>query len=227
MQSLSRFVLVVSLSTPLLGACTGDGEGPEPGTGEVPAGLLDVEGEAEGAYDKALADDVAGVAAVAGTIDSAWRAVRPQVATDGATRADLDAMDAAIADLRSQVGTSTDPVTLARAANAISAPMDELFSLYAPTVPTDILALDYLGREVVLDGKQLDLATATTDVDVIEATWAAVRPAVVAAGGTVEAGNYDASIAALRGDIAAQDGAALVTDANSGLDIVDAIEGVF
>lgn len=227
MPRFSRFVLVVSLSVPLLGGCSADGEGPEPGTGEVPAGLLDVEGQAEDAYDKALAADLAGVAVVADTVDSAWRAVRPQVATDGAAGADLDAMDTAITNLRSLVGTSTDPVILGRAANAVSAPMDELFSLYAPIVPTDILALDYLGRTVVLDGKELAFRTAATDVDVIQATWAAVRPAVISAGGTAEADNYDVSISALRGDIAALDGAALVTDANSGLEIVDAIEAVF
>lgn len=201
--------------------------GPIAATGEVPAGLLDVEGQAEDAYDKALAGDFAAVVIAADEIDSAWQAYRAQAVTDGATPADVDAMDTAISELRSVAASSTEVAIVARAANAISAPMDELFSLYDPIVPPDILALDYLGREVVLDGMEVDMAAATADVDTIDTTWAGVRPIVVEAGGDVVAMDYDASITALRADIAAQDGPALVTEANAGLELVDVMEGVF
>lgn len=227
MLAMLRNVSTICFATTYLAACAADGEGPEPGTGEVPAGLLDVEGQAEDAYDKALARDFATVATVAASIDASWQAFRARAVTDGAAAGDLDAMDAAIVGLQDAASTSTDPATVARAANAISAPMDELFALYDPTVPTDILALDYLGREVVLDGMDADLSSAAGDVATIGATWGRVRAAVLDAGGNAEAADYDTSVAALRADIAAQDETMIINDAKVSLEIVDAIEGVF
>ncbi len=203
-----------------------DGEGPEPGSGEVPSGLLDVEGAAEDAYDKALAGDHAAVVAAAATIDASWRGVRSELATDGAAGGDLTAMDTAVRDLASAAASSTDPTTVARAANAISAPMDELFAIYAPTVPVDVLALDYLGREVVLDGMAAP-ASATGHIDTIQATWIRVKPALLAAGGQREATDYEATISGLRAAATGHDGAAMIAQAKVGLEIVDAIESVF
>ena len=203
-----------------------DGEGPEPGSGEVPAGLLDVEGKAEDAYDQALAGDHGAVVTAASSIDASWRGVRAELATDGAAATDLTAMDTAVGNLKSVAAASTDPTTVARAANAISAPMDELFAIYAPSVPPDVLALDYLGREVVLDGMTA-VASATPHIDTIQSTWTRVKPALLAAGGQTEATNYEATISGLRAAVTAHDGAAAITHAKAGLEIVDAIEGVF
>ena len=212
--------LALALAT---GACS-DGENPEPGTGEIPAQLLDVEGQAEDAFDKALAGDFVGVAATSKSMDRDWRVIRARLVIDGALPVDLDAMDTSIAALVATV--STDPTTVARAANAVSATMDELFALYHPTVPPAILALDYLGREVVLDARVAP-ASATAHLDTVQATWDQVKPAVVAAGGGADAARYDASIASLRADVETGDGVALEAHANEGLEIIDAIEGVF
>lgn len=223
-----RILFALALAGAVSLGCGGDdGEGPEPGAGVVPDALLAVEGGAEDAFDHALADDLPAVSAEAVTISATWRTFRAEASSDGASAADLAAMDAAVAGLGTIVMTSTDRVTVARAANRISAPMDELFALYAPPLPTPVLALDYLGRELVLDGLGADFTGAAAHLDEVAATWGTVRPAVVAAGGVIEARDYDAAITAARAHVVAADGAALVIEANHGLDLVDAIEAVF
>jgi hypothetical protein len=199
----------------------------EPSAAEVPAALLDIEGVAEDAYDKALLADYAAVAKAAAALDKQWKAFRATAKKDGAAASDLAALDAAVAGLIDAADTTTSEASVGRAANAISAPMDELFALYDPTVPVDVLALDYLGREVVLDAMEMDFSAATRDVDTIDTTWKALQQSVVDAGGKSEAADYASSIADMRADIKAKDDTKLTDDANVGLEIVDAIEGVF
>ena len=228
MKRTTTLLLMLTLGGP---GCTSEGnegeEGAEPGAGEVPAALLAVEGAAEDAYDKALLADYAAVMDAASLLDTKWSAFRGEAKQDGAAQKELDAMDAAIGGLMQAADSPKDEASVARAANAVSAPMDELFALYDPTVPPAVLALDYLGREVVLDGMDTDFAAAGADVDDIESTWAPLEALVVDAGGTTEADDYAASIADLRDDIAAHDDQQLVIDANAGLELVDSIEQVF
>lgn len=193
----------------------------------VPAALKQIEGDAEGAYDEALAGHVAAVAKVAATIDTGWKAFRVEAEAAGGRTEDLAAMDAAIAGLVSAAANTTDAILLARAANAVSGPMDELFALYEAPVPPAVLALDYLGREVVLDARQADYAGADQHVSTIEATFATFRAELVADGGEQDAKDYDASVAAMREDVKAPDAKKLEADANVGLELVDAMEGVF
>jgi hypothetical protein len=216
----SRLFLAVSL----LVACD-----PKRGStsGEIPERLVHVEELAEDAYDKSLVSDFAAVATDADDIASAWSSYRAQGEADGAHAADLEAMDAAVAGLRDAAASATDPATVARAANAVSSRIDELFDLYDPIVPAEILALDYLGREVVLDAMQLDFDRASADTDTLEATWKLVRAEVLRSGGTMEASDYDASITDTRAAITAMNAEQLANEANVALEIVDAIEGVF
>ncbi|MCA9493108.1 MAG: hypothetical protein KC621_24425, partial [Myxococcales bacterium] len=53
------------------------------GAGGVPAELLDVEGTAEDAYDKALVGDAATVASDADAIATGWSAYRSRAEADG------------------------------------------------------------------------------------------------------------------------------------------------
>ena len=102
----------------------------------VPHELLDLEGTAEHAYDQALAGDFAAVRGDAETLAAAWASYRDTAAADGASSADLTAMDDAVSALSdAAAGTPEDGVALARDANGVSAPMDELFGLYDDPVP--------------------------------------------------------------------------------------------
>jgi len=193
----------------------------------IPAALSAIEGAAEDGYDKGLAGDFAAAKAAAATVGDQWAAYRPQAIRDGAQAAWLTGMDGAVAGFRTAAAAGTDKVTVARAANAISAWMDKFFGLYSNPVPVEVIRLDYLGREVVLDAMSADFVAAARQDSEIEATWTQVRPKVVAAGGTQQAKDTDAALVELATAIQAKDGPATIAKANAVLDLVDSLEGVF
>ncbi|MCB9777881.1 MAG: hypothetical protein H6742_04900 [Alphaproteobacteria bacterium] len=209
------FLLPLALAT----ACTG-------GSG-VPADLEAIEGDAEHAYDVALVSDFAELATTADGIDSAWAAYRDTASADGASAALLDEMDVAVAGLLDVSGGSPTAVEAARAANAVSAPMPELYRLYDPPIPPEVLALDYLGREVVLDAMDDDFGAAVVDVDTVATTWAGLEPTVLDAGGDAEAADFSASVARMQELAQGTDAQALIDEANVNLELVDVLEGLF
>src|SRR5262245_32548138 len=111
------------LAAAALAAC-GD-EGAKPPVDTVPAGLHAVESAAEDAFDHARAGDGAALAADAKKVPEVWQAFHAQALKDGAKQADVDRLDAAVDAFVNATQASSDGLTLARAANAMSEPMDE------------------------------------------------------------------------------------------------------
>lgn len=223
-----------ALLLPLLGACAGssaDDTGDATSTTAcwVPGRLADVEGKAEDAYDMALVGDYAAVSDDADDMTAGWAYFRDQVKDDGASDADITALDDAIAGLNDAVTiqSSLSDYELARAANAISEPMDELFGIYQDPVPAVILALDYGGREVQLDAYEGKFDQALTDIGTLQSVWSGVKQQVLDVGGDAEAAEYEASLATQVELANAGDGAELAVEAEVGLDIVDLLEDVF
>lgn len=211
-----------------------DGADGEDGTGDseaawVPARLADIEGKAEDAYDMALAGDYTAVADDAADMTAGWTYFRDQVAADGASEADLVALDVAIAALNEAVANQPDltDYELARAANMISEPMDELFGIYQDPVPAIILSLDYGGREVQLDAYEGKFDAALVHIGDLERAWASVKPQVIAVGADTESADYEASLAVQTELANAADTAGLVDEAEVGLDVVDLLEDAF
>lgn len=215
-------LFVAGILSALSFACSSD-----PKEEGVPEELDTVEGTAEDAYDQALAGHPDLVAKDAQTLDTTWKAFRPTAIEDGVSEADAVALDQAIAGLLAATAAGTVGPELARAANAVSEPMSDLYTPFEPAVPAPVLRLDYLGRELELDGLESDLAGAQGHVDALDATWKALRASVVSAGGTKQAADYDASVTSERDAITASDAAALSAAAHTQLDLVDAIEQVY
>src|SRR5262245_15404170 len=139
--------------------------GSDPAT--VPAELDAVEAGAEDTFDLALAGDIAGARASAGVLSDAWLVYLPMARRDEAPEAAITAVDTAVLSLPGVLAGSPDPAAAARAVNAVSLPMARLYDTYAPQVPSVVLDLDYLGREVVLDARVADFARAAAHVDAI------------------------------------------------------------
>jgi hypothetical protein len=190
----------------------------------VPKAVLDFEAKAEDAYDTALKGDIAGVRAAAAALGDLWKKLRKIMQRDGLSSAKIRALDKAVARFSSLSATSTDGVQLARAANAISDTMDDVFELYHPKVPPTLISLDFLGREIVLDCKESALHSAATHLKALEAEWAGIRAKVVKAGGGAQATNLDDALAAARKAIDARDWAKLEKQAQAVLDLVDSME---
>jgi hypothetical protein len=190
----------------------------------VPQAALDFEAQSEDAYDTALKGDLAGVRTAAASINALWKKLRKIVVRDGLRTSSVQALDKSVSRLSSLSAASTDGVKLARAANAVSGTMDDVFELYHPKVPPTILTLDYLGREMVLDCKENALHSASVHLKALKAEWAGLRPQVLAVGGRKEAAQLDAALSAAEKAISSRDWAGIEKQAQAELELVDAME---
>ena len=193
-------------------------------TANVPRPLAKIEGLAEDAYDKAVARDFDAVAGAVAKMELLWTGYRSQAQKDGASERLLSALDLALSALSR---AKRESVPAARAANAISASMDELYSLYQPVVPPAIMKLDCLGRELSLDGMENSFSLAASHLETTDRTWATLEDALVKAGGDAERASFNQVLSAMQKARDDQDGPALTQAAKTSLEIVDDIEKVF
>jgi hypothetical protein len=190
----------------------------------VPRAALDFEAQAEGAYDAALKGDFAGVQTAASSLRDLWKRLRKTLMRDGLRNAIVRDLDASVEHLWSLSAASADRIQLARAANAVSGPMNDVFDLYRPRVPSALLSLDFLGREIVLDCRESSDHLATVHLKELKAEWTRLRPRALKAGGTAEATKLDATLSAATGALSSRDWANLERHAQAELEIVDALE---
>ncbi len=197
-------------------------------TGQIPPALAEVESLSEDAFDDALAGEEAKVRQEAGRLVRGWRGYRAAAARAGATDDDLRAMDAAAQHFQADAAHPASPTAMARSANAISGLMDRFLVLYTPAVPPVVGRLDFLAREIVLDGMSRDFAAAVKHQTETQAAWELLRPLVVhQAGGQPAADAFASSMEGLNAAIGAHDSSAVVDGAKVCLDQVDLLEQVF
>ena len=110
------------------------------------------------------------------------------------------------------------------AANQVSRMMPALYAHYTDPVPSTVLKLDYLERELQLQSQAAQPAREQAAMTSLTGTWAKVRPALVQAGGAQVATAYDAHVRALT---SAAGPAALQQEAVKGLGVVDQMEAIF
>ena len=211
-------------------SCAKKGEGNEKTTElktTIPTEISDLESAAEDAYEEALKNNISDVKVKSSLMNTIWQSYRSKAANDGASAPNLNAVDLAINNFVVLMESSSDSNEVARAANAVSATMDELFALYDSPVPSNVLVLDYLGREVALDARQNDFVAAKSHIDTYAATFAIIRSEILAAKGSKEVADFEANVVYMLANVTAQDNLNLEINANLGLEIVDNIETVF
>ncbi|HEX9331090.1 MAG TPA: hypothetical protein VF896_04315, partial [Anaerolineales bacterium] len=103
----------------------------------------------------------------------------------------------------------------------------EMFALYNPKIPADIGRLDVLERQVILDVAAQNYSAAMTSLAHTKSVWDEVKPSVLEHNGKDVAAQFEASIAAQESALSAKDDAALTKEAKDGLEIVDALEGLY
>ena len=226
MKLAMRKVLVLGLAVACIAAACG-GEAGETPVDPIPADLASVESAAESGFDAALAGDRTAVADAVNTAASHWSSYRGHGASDGVAADVLAAVDTAVANVNLLSAANATGPQLARAFDAISAPMARIYGVYKPPVPATLLDLDYLGRELIVDARVADLALATLDLDRLVARWAPFRSSVVAVGGDGQATAMDTTLANARRAIGARDVVALEVAGVAETDVVDMIEKLF
>lgn len=193
----------------------------------MPPPLQQVRTEAAAVYERAVAgdDEIAFVGPA--RVEEAWREARRRAEADGAPAAAVDAVAAAVTALRwSATLRDDDPLAMARAANRVIGATAGLVTFYRPGLPPDTLHLDYLQRELALDGLAGDLEAAATHARELERAWTAVRAHVLEAGARRQTAAFDASVGAVREAVAARDFERLARIASRGATLATDIHGV-
>jgi hypothetical protein len=192
----------------------------------VPQSLTALESGAEDLVDVALAHDRSRVVAMAGALAaSAGGANATALQGAGVPHASV----AAIREQATRVArlSHAGPYTaIALAANAVSALVVGLYAHFADPVPVAVRRLDYLDREAQLRSLAGQREAVPPVVARLAATWAPLRPSVVAHGGGAVAAAYGRHVAAMQ-HLAAAPGSAFRHEAVNGLNIVDELEAVF
>lgn len=163
----------------------------------VPAPLPEIEDRARSAWAAALEADWDTAAREAAHLDRAWTGFRLRAAGDGALPGTLVEMDEAVASLEALSLRPPGAIRLARAADAATDPLDDLYTLYDAPELAVLVALETLCRSLILDARDLDVRAARLHADALERAWLMVRPDVVDVGAEAMALEVDAEIAAL------------------------------
>lgn len=195
-------------------------------TGAVPNSLVTIEAAAEDIIDFAPSGDWDKISADVKDIENAWMTYRPQAEKDGASQEIQDTMTSALSDLGA-ASASKDASATMQGSNDVSAAVVELFALYSPKIPADIGRLDVLERQVILDVAAKDYPAATKSLAKTMSVWKEVKPSVLAHDGKEVAAQFDASLEIQAVAVDSKNDTKLTNEAKNGLEIVDALEGLY
>jgi hypothetical protein len=227
MKSHWNFLLAISFIGILaLTACGAPQSVATANPGAVPSSLVTIEAAAEDIIDFAPSGGWDKIDKDVTEIETAWKAYQPQADQAGASKEIQDAMTSALARLET-ASASKDASATMQGSNDVSAAVVELFALYSPKVPADIGRLDVLERQVILDVAAKDYSAAMKSLAKTKSAWEEVKPTVLEHDGKEVAAQFEASLTAQESALNAKDDATLTKEARDGLEIVDALEGLY
>lgn len=192
-----------------------------------PSALTRFEASLEDSFDLALANHVREPVRLAGRLTAEWDRCRALLIAGGLDSMGGAQQDIALRQLAGVAGKNPGSLELARAINGCSAHLDALFAPYHPREPSPLLRLDYLGRELDLDGRAADLLHARQTLAELGAFWSAFKPEVVRARGARVARLFDLALAAATGGVEHGDAATIRKAARRTLELVDRCERLF
>jgi hypothetical protein len=219
-------ILMILIPILLLTACAAKPAATPAPTGALPNSLVTIEAAAEDIIDLAPSGGWDKINKDVTDIANAWKAYQPQAGKDGASQEIQDAMNTALSDLQA-AAASKDASTTMQGSNDVSAAVVELFALYSPKVPADIGRLDVLERQVILDVAAKDYSAATKSLSKTMSVWREVKPSVLAHDGKEVAAQFDASLEIQAVAVDSKNDTQLNNEARNGLEIVDALEGLY
>ena len=217
-------VLLMLVAVTALTACGGKPAATK--TGIVPDSLQTIEGAAEDIIDFAASGNWDKINTDVTSITDSWKTYQPQAGKDGAQQATQDALSSALAKLQT-ASAAKDAARTMQSANDLSAAVIELFAVYNPKVPADIGRLDVWERQVVLDVAANNFDAAAVSLAKVKSVWESVKPSILEHNGKDVAAQFETSIATQEQALTAKDGATLTSEAKNGLEIVDALEGLY
>ncbi len=185
----------------------------------IPAAVNDVGTYGEDLYDQAK---TANWVAAKAYLDSLHTAATNLPRTDQ-IQSQRSQLNSAITALDQAVASRNSEAAL-EAANRITFLSAQMTTPYHGATPTEVLLLDYYGRELDIWSARKNAAKLKQTAAALTSTWNALRPTVEKNGGGVAAGHTDALVARIN---AAKSPAQYARVATPFLDEVDELEKVF
>lgn len=219
--------LVLSAALTFAATLVGCGGGEKGAVDPIPTDLAAAETAAESGFDAALAANAAQVTTSRDALTRNWNVYKPRATGDGVPADAVASVDTAIAGLSTALSTTPTGTEAAAAFNRVSAPMSRLYAPYRPPVPTQLLDLDYFGREVLLDARRGNFTSAATHAQQLASIWTALRPNVLSSGGATQAKRMDDSVSQMQAAIGAANAGNLEAAARAEAEAVDVVEALF
>ncbi|MFN8454789.1 MAG: hypothetical protein U0401_08995 [Anaerolineae bacterium] len=194
--------------------------------GNVPEPLQTLEAQAEDIMDVAPGGNWQRVAADVAAIIEAGQTYQTGAKKDNVPQPFQEALTVAL-DRLQKTSAAKDTASVMQAANDLSAAVVDLFTVYRPMPPTDVGWLDVLGRQLVLDVAADDFTAAADSLAKTHAVWARLKPLILAHNGSGVATQFENNLTAQQEALRTKDASTLTTEANNGLELVDALEQLF
>jgi hypothetical protein len=188
-------------------------------TAPIPAAINDVGTYGEDLYDQAKTGNWVVTKAY---LDSLHAAATNLPSTDQ-IKSQRSQLDSAIAALDKAVAAHNSAAAL-EAANRVTFLSAQMTTPYHGATPTEVLLLDYYGRELDIWSARKNTAKLKETAAALTSTWNALRPTVEKNGGAVAARQTDALVAQIN---AAKSPAQYARVATPFLNEVDELEKVF
>jgi hypothetical protein len=207
------------------GGCPAEAAGPAERTQaagraeSVPTSLQDVGEYGEQVYDAAKARDWTKTAADLAKLKSAARQLR----LDLPSAPDLPRLRVALTAL-DRAAARKDRLATMRQANQVTIIAASMTDPFHPVVPSDVVRLDYLGRELEIWAEARDAAKLRSTAAELTRTWDSVRLAIEARGAASLSKEFGDLVARIRSAKSFEDYARLAPRL---LEAVDRLEGVF
>ncbi|WP_234711195.1 hypothetical protein [Nostoc punctiforme] len=155
------------------------------------------------------------------SLQNAAKSLRTEI--KGKNKTELVQLDAKIAALKGAV-TDKNRISAMRDANQVTLISANITKEFEPKVPVEVTLLDYYGRDLEIWSITGNTSQLKTTASEMRRTWNAVRPSILARGGTTQVQKFDGLVASVEAAKLSRDYAHLATPV---LDEVDNLEKVF
>lgn len=158
----------------------------------VPKPLENAGHHGEGVYDAVKLGDWKKAGTELASLKDATAQLRSTRGVGDTARINSD-----VAALEHAVAAKNEQAALL-ASNRVTLDAANLSASYKTPVPVEVTKLDYYGRQLEIQAAANDTAGLKQTTLEIQKTWDKVRPQVIASGGSVEAKQFDATVAKLQ-----------------------------
>lgn len=212
-------------ASPAASSSSSTGASPAAGDTLPPTQLDSIESDAEGIADDAAARDWTAAQEKVEDIQANFSDLRPILASAGVPAAAISSLGAAVDNLSTSVGMQKGYDASVQA-NAVCKCLPELYDHYKTVVPTDVIRVKYLMREITLNVENLDWSTAANNCSAASNLWGGLKEKLDSAYGD-DIADFEDGLDALKAAIDKQDTAATTAQADALLDNLSSLKEDF